>query len=124
MHRRGQALQLCTHALVHPHLVGEGQAVRRHPAVGHGGQADTTRRHLGVMANQPIAGHTVRAHALEGGGLYHPVAQVQAGQLGGGEQFFQGQVHADGSTTGESTTGLCWYGTNSTTSSSKPDTAL
>ncbi|MCY1529904.1 hypothetical protein D9M68_650750 [compost metagenome] len=115
MHGGGEALQLREDALVHPHLVGEGQAVRRHPAVGHGGQADAATGHTRVVGDQVVAGHPGRAHALEGGGLDHPVAQGQAGQLHRGEQPVEFGAHRAGSLR---------KGMNSATSSSKPDTAL
>ncbi|MDT4824117.1 hypothetical protein FQZ97_573600 [compost metagenome] len=115
MHRCGQALQLREDAGVHPHLVGEGQAIRGDTAIGHRGQTDTAPRHGGVMADQVVARNPARAHAFEGGGLDQAVAQLKAGQASRLQQGIQLRAHA-GSRASK--------GTNSATSSSKPDTAL
>ncbi|MDT4846778.1 hypothetical protein FQZ97_808120 [compost metagenome] len=115
MHGGGQTLQLRDNAAVHPHLVGEGQAIGRHAAVGHRGQADTTARHAGMVIDQVVAGDAVGTHPLEGRGLDDTIAQRQAGQPGGAQQPVQFVVHAHSRAS---------KATNSATSSSKPETAL
>ncbi|MNH27316.1 hypothetical protein D3C79_874210 [compost metagenome] len=115
MHRGRQSLQLREDARMHPHLVREGQSIGRYATVGHCGQANAATGHGGVMVDQVAAGNAAGRHPLEGRGLDDTIAQGQAGQLGGVQQPVQFVAHARSCDS---------KGTNSATSSSKPDTAL
>ena len=77
VHGVGQLAQLGNDLRAHVHLFLEGAAVRRHRTIRDGRHPDSAGGQIAMMADQRIGRHAIGRHALVGGRLDHPVAQLQ-----------------------------------------------